>query len=443
MIAWLYPAALVSLAAIAGPILVHLLRRQHAVRVLFPSVRFIPASRAAAIRLRPPSDIAILALRLLIVALAALAWARPIAISPSRLDRWSARLVRAVAIDASASMRSAIGNGETPLAEARSRADAESQGATVAARIEDADLRLAIRRAVAAVAATPPARREIIVLSDFQEGTLSAEDLRDVPASVGLRMIRVGADSRERRFSGEALFGADRLAVPEIVVAGSTTAARVVQGSSAASGLRIVAPDGADVRTLLQIVADAGAPAPAAAQPLTIVFGAASAPRTGEATRAAAWTFDTVRRLGGDAELAAIAAGSDAIAALGDGAPWVTVSRARDGKPLLRAAASGDGLVLQAAVETSSLFAAAVVRGALAARAGVPTYREQEILSIPAATLTAWSRPPAAVTAETVRQGGESDARWWWAAVLLALAVETIVVHRRRHASEEAAADAA
>ena len=55
MIAWLQPAALIGLLALAGPILIHLLRRQRAPRVLFPSLRFVRPTRTAAVRLRVPS----------------------------------------------------------------------------------------------------------------------------------------------------------------------------------------------------------------------------------------------------------------------------------------------------------------------------------------------------------------------------------------------------
>ncbi|MCA1652019.1 MAG: BatA domain-containing protein [Acidobacteria bacterium] len=73
MISWLYPAAWMRLAALAGPIVVHLLRRQRAARLAFPSLRFVPASRTAAIRLRLPTEPLLLAVRVAIVALRLLA----------------------------------------------------------------------------------------------------------------------------------------------------------------------------------------------------------------------------------------------------------------------------------------------------------------------------------------------------------------------------------
>ena len=70
MIAWLNPAAFAGLALLAGPVLVHLLLRHRAERVLFPSLRFVRPSRTAAVRLRLPSDLALLLLRMAIVAVA-------------------------------------------------------------------------------------------------------------------------------------------------------------------------------------------------------------------------------------------------------------------------------------------------------------------------------------------------------------------------------------
>ena len=102
MIAWLNPGALVGLAVLAGPVLVHLLLRHRAARILFPSLRFVRASRTAAVRLRPPSDWLLLALRLATLGLAVLALAQPLLLAPARVAAWNARLARAVVVDVSA-----------------------------------------------------------------------------------------------------------------------------------------------------------------------------------------------------------------------------------------------------------------------------------------------------------------------------------------------------
>ena len=88
---WNHPAALFGLVLVAGPLLVHLLVRQHAVRVLFPGMRFVPTVRAAAVRLRAPSDAALMALRMAIVVAAVLAVAQPLLSTASRRQSWDAR----------------------------------------------------------------------------------------------------------------------------------------------------------------------------------------------------------------------------------------------------------------------------------------------------------------------------------------------------------------
>ena len=133
MIAWLNPGAWVGLAVLAGPVLVHLLLRHRAARILFPSLRFVRASRTAAVRLRPPSDWLLLALRLATLGLAVVALAQPLLLAPARSAAWNARLARAVVVDASDSMK--------PLmASAARAADEEARSTTVRFRIEARDL---------------------------------------------------------------------------------------------------------------------------------------------------------------------------------------------------------------------------------------------------------------------------------------------------------------
>ena len=66
----LNPIALAAFAAIAAPIVVHLLLRRRATRLPFPSLRFIPPSNAAAVRLRSIADWPLLLVRIAIVGVA-------------------------------------------------------------------------------------------------------------------------------------------------------------------------------------------------------------------------------------------------------------------------------------------------------------------------------------------------------------------------------------
>ena len=85
---WLLPAAFVGLLALAGPLLVHLLRRQRARTLVVPTVRFIPGLDQSIVRLRTPADGWLLLLRMAIVASAALALARPLLLTDARAAAW-------------------------------------------------------------------------------------------------------------------------------------------------------------------------------------------------------------------------------------------------------------------------------------------------------------------------------------------------------------------
>ena len=176
MIAWLNPAALAGLAALAIPIVIHLLRRHHASRVLFPTLRFVHPSRAAAIRLRRVADPWLLLIRLATLSLAVCALAQPVVLTPMRLDAWNARVARATVVDTSESLR--LHGAE---AAAREAADAEAAGGVVSHTIQTADLRAGVQQATAWLASAPPARREIVLVSDFQAGAVTSADFAGVP----------------------------------------------------------------------------------------------------------------------------------------------------------------------------------------------------------------------------------------------------------------------
>jgi hypothetical protein len=129
VIALLNPAALAGLAAIAAPIVIHLLRQHRASRVLFPSLRFIHPSRTAAIRLRRLADPWLLLLRVAAMGFAACALAQPVWLTESRLSGWNARVARAIVVDTSDSM--SLYGARTA---AREAADAESRAAITARR---------------------------------------------------------------------------------------------------------------------------------------------------------------------------------------------------------------------------------------------------------------------------------------------------------------------
>jgi hypothetical protein len=485
MIVWLNPAALAGLVLLAGPVLVHLLLRHRAVRVPFPSLRFVRPSRTSAVRVRLLSDLALLLLRLAIVALAVAALAQPLLLVRPRLAAWDARMARAIVVDVSDSTRT---RGEA-LSEAADAVEAEGRGAVFAARIDAAELRPGVLQAIRRLASAPPARREIVVISDFQRGALTREDLGAVPPSIGIRLVQVGAVMHERRVRGIELFhpsaqrtragdpgfhpsaqrtragdpgfGTGRSLAQEVVLAGTATTVSVVPGSAPREGLRLMAADADAValRALERTVASAGAPAPSPNQPIAIVFAGGPA---GQAVReiSESWMLETVLRMRNDRDLTAACGGAGPGTPGGEsptrdlqtsdrtGTGWHVLCRDRQSRPVVRAAAAGPQLVLDVDAPPSALLAAAAVRAALTARHGSGARPEEEIQRMMAAELLAWSRPSPPVAAETWRSGQKPDSRWCWALVLVLLAVEAAVRgpragRRRTDAPHEAHADAA
>ena len=447
MIAWLNPGAWVGLAVLAGPVLVHLLLRHRAARILFPSLRFVRASRTAAVRLRPPSDLLLLALRLATLGLAVLALAQPLLLAPARVAAWNARLARAVVVDVSDSMKPL-------LASAARAADEEALSTPVRFRIEARDLATGFRKAVAALQQTPPARREIVVISDFQSGALRRADVDTVPFETGLRFVQVGDPQSERLVPGLDLLRAARSARQEFVLSTETTRLHAMIEGPEIEGLALLtAPsDAGTVHAIRRAVAAAGAPAPSPRQPVVIAFAGAVLPRSVRVPDAG-WMLETVLRLKNDRELADAAKEVDAVTAAhrsslkaGEGgqlageSAWHSLFRDRKGRTLVRAAAADSALLVDVQAAPAAFVAAAVVRGVLVARQGVTARPEDEVRRMSSAELAGFARPPGPVSQNVQHPGQTSDARWCWALVLVLLAVEVAARRKRNAAVQESRA---
>ncbi len=422
MTAWLNAPALWGAAAALGALVVHLLFRQRATRVPFPSLRFVQPSFASAARVRRPTDAALLALRAAILIAAALALAQPLLITASRTRIWDGRIARAVVVDVSDSMRAAH---EAATEAAR----AQSPGAVASRQFDAEALGRGLREAVAWLGTTPPARREIVVISDFQQGALSSADVGVVPEAVGLRFLPVGALPAVRDAAGTALLDGEQVAIQRVRLEGDTTAVDIRRTGGPAAGLEIVALPGSEseVRALRRTVSAAGTPAPDAAEPLVLVLQGGRTP-AGVRPVNRAWMRRSIQAMRGSDDLLAM---GDPAAPNPDG-PWSSILQDRKGQALVRAAASGDRLVVDVAARPAGLLAAAALRAALLAMPQPDVLREQEVLAIPPATLAAWTReaPPAGRSPEAWRHAA-SDGRWPWGVAIALLAVEAVV--RRRN----------
>jgi hypothetical protein len=178
----LNPGGLAALVAVAVPVVVHLLLRRRARRILFPSLRFVRPSNAAAVRLRSITDWPLLLVRCAIVAAAAFALTRPLLVTPARRDAWNARTARAIVVDV------------TPTAgDLSAYVEEERRGAFTSTVIRAQAIDEGIAEAVGWLRAAPPARREVLVLSDFQLGTIDRLTIDRVPDSVGVRLRQVAS----------------------------------------------------------------------------------------------------------------------------------------------------------------------------------------------------------------------------------------------------------
>jgi len=404
MIGWQNPAAFVALVALAGPAVIHLLQRRRATRVLFPTNRFIRASPTGAVRLRAPDDRLLLLLRLAIVALAVCAVAQPVVLTSGRLRAWDSTVARAVVVDVSDSM--------APLARATARVtDDEMRSAATAVRIDSADLEDGLRRAAASLTQAPPARREVVVVSDFQRGALTPQARAAVDASFGVRFVRVGTAVDRRTVEGGPLLGIDGMTRrPQVAVEEDRTSVVWQRISSTSSGLTVGGATEVDHSRLLKAVAASGTPAPSPEQPVVMTFGGvhAAGEHHGLPRR---WMLETALRLRNDPDLRLI-----------------------DATPAIRTRRQANALVLDVQTVSDTYLAAAALRGVLTARHGgaARAYAEYEVATIDDSELAAWSRSAGEVQMGTWRRADRNDARWFWGLVLGLLALETVFRTRAR-----------
>lgn len=406
---WNAPSAAIGLLLLAGPVLVHLLVRRLATRLVFPAMRFVPPVRAAAIRLRRPSDLVLLLLRLGIVTAAVLAALEPVLVTSGRRSAWSARVARAVIVDASPSV---AGAAAAPLA------DAEAGGAFVSRRFVSADLHDAIGRANEWLATTSPSRPEISIVSDFQLGAVDAADISAIPANTGVRLIRAGTPSAPAGPLAPVDGWRQARWRPSLTLASGATGVTWQREPG----------DGADPVTVRAAPADMPA-----------------ATRAAEAARSFGVPVgDPSRKI----EIAF--AGAPAATSSAPSTPWIAKAAmalhqsalvAASGAPLVIGERDG-GMTVATTLPATSPFAPAVIRAVLLSSGAVVADRERETGAVDEATLSAWRRAPR--PSGTGVPPDASDGRWLWALALVLILVEGVIRHRGTPAvAQEVHADAA
>jgi hypothetical protein len=395
---WHNPATLAALALVAGPVLVHLLLRRHAPRVVFPAMRFVPAVRAAAVRLRAPSDLALLILRIAIVAAAVLAAAQPLLMTAARQRAWNGRVARAIVVDTSPSVQ---GDAAARLA------DRAAAGVSVSHRFASPDLREAVRRATEWLATTAVAERDIAVVGDFQRGSIDEADLAGVPASMGIDLLRAGTPHAVAAAGSIDGWRDARWSAALTLDTRSTQVTWTRSGGPTSTSLAVRA--GATDEIAAQRAAAAarsfGLPMGEGARPVEVTFAGAGA--TTDEPPITPW-------------IASAAISLRASALLADAGANVTVGE------------RGGTMTVKTPLSARSPLAPAVIRAVLIAAAPAVIDPEAETTSMDEATLRrmvrhrtpiASARPPA----------DESDARWLWGLALGLIVAEGVV--RRRSAS--------
>lgn len=450
---WQNPWALLGLAALAVPVFIHLLSRKRAVLQKFPTLRFLNATRLLPTRSPHLTDIPLLLVRLGILVIATLALTQPLWMSAARTQAFNSAIARVIIVDTSASMQRARVGGGTAVDSARAAAQAiasESQGSLV---VETATPSQAFAGASAWLTAQG-VRGEVVVVSDFQHGTVDGASVGRVAAGFGVRMVKVSvpstarADSGFRTTSGVVLASADST---------STRAEWTNVGAVASdSAVLLLAPSGArDAADAAARAAFQVAPRGLAdtARPTAVVLDGASeqaAIVSSARVPDKSWMARAMLAVQDDRVLAD-AAGQVAVTDTTIAAPFAVLVRTEQGRPVVYAAGAAvngiDRLVFIHRGGASELVTPALLVAVGNATGSVLSLQENETLIIAEPSLRALERPVGESRAQNrvgelsaSTNAGLSDARWFWVLVLLLLGVETWM---RKRADVSAEAEAA
>jgi hypothetical protein len=457
---WLNPLALVALATVAAPVLIHILVQRRAEQFPFPTLRFLRPTRLAAIRRRMLDDLPLLAIRAALIAAAVTALAGPLLVTRTRSETWDRRVARAIITQAAGELAPPSAGITSPIAESQQAriggAASVNEGARLQRTFETTVVSDGIRRALLWLETAPPARREIVIASAFPIGSITAADIAAIPAGVGVRFERIGTLPRERTVAAGRVLTSTGLSVREVTLRGGETSVRDEPAvDKPAWPIAIVAStedrpvvDAAIAAVLTQHVWAA----PPDRQAKVVLVGATGEPSGGsqavagravvqgsrpavlaELAGASAidrvWMGGAVARVARDVDLRAAAA--RVTGGLADprfsSPPWHTLTFSSDGRPLAAAARSSDALLIASAAPAANLATPLLLRSIANAIADIPDLRRTEVMPIGDAVLQRWSRPPAASISPRPENVDHDDRRWFWTAALALLVLETWV----------------
>jgi hypothetical protein len=449
---WQNPWAWAGLSAIALPILIHLLGRGHARVQKFPTLRFLEPSRLLPTRRTRVHDLLLLVVRVGIVALAVAALAQPLRLPADRARTLDAALARAIIVDTSASMSRQMPtptpNGERAVDAARINAKRLGSEAASSVTIETTNPARAIAGAVAWLA-RQPGRTELVVVSDFQAGTLDSTDAAAIPSSIGTRFVRI-----DTRPSTGAMDDSSSSAGKTVVAHGTATTdrtdvewtARAGRGDSV--GMLVGAAERQRAAAAMTAARTAGVRLPLDTTHLgdVLIVTPRFEQRSAMLARASPpkqpWMVQLVARLRSEASLQREALAVAPMAA--DSARGLAVARDVAGRPVIAAASDTVGgrerLLLFSSADAGSVATAALIASTRRALSLAAPLSELEPSTIADNVLASWQREPASTAATRLSSNsnqGESDGRWLWAAVLVLLGVETWLRRARREVVAE------
>lgn len=214
------PLFLLGLGALAAPLIIHLINRERAEPVRFPSIRFIPASTLPQRGRRSPKDWLLLFLRLLFFALIVMTLAQPRwSDAPEILVIGDEAKPTVFAVDASASMN--VGDAwDSAKALVNEQVRELPSGSPVALVVFNnevlystdlgagqslnfdavepsqftADPSVGINKALSLL--PEGEQSELVVISDFQANEWSGAELAQIPENVELRLERVTVEDK-------------------------------------------------------------------------------------------------------------------------------------------------------------------------------------------------------------------------------------------------------
>lgn len=415
---WRNPWAWLGLLSIAVPVLIHLLTRRSARLQRFPTLRFLDSiteSRARRLHLREPL---LLAVRVLILTAAVAALAQPYFVTSERAGSATRVPSRVIIVDTSASMGRATESGERAVDAARGTArqiaDDEAGNTRV---VETAALLPAVRGAVAWLhSQAGPA--DIVLVSDFQTGSLDDVAIDEIPTAIGLRFERVPVRRDTAALTLTTRHGAVETEVRATLTGDRTDAewatTRSVSGRPAtrpeAGALRMItaAADSIGALAALEAAYAVGAPfASDTSRPVAIVF-AGAAQHAGLAQQVVPvnrpWMGDVVARMADNTAIDRI------------------TRHDFDGR---------EHLVLVTSTAPASLAGARLITRVLQALGPAVDPAELAPGELADEQLSAWTRP--SQKEERAVPGEGSDGRWFWLLALVLIAVESWLRRRSAH----------